>query len=109
MGLHFDNGILGGFKYALFNMGNGSIYASTGISSITRNTTATYTINFGTPGFDAQAYAVTAMGQYEWSYGGKNQSSSDFSNSSCAIRHGRYGTGVGGEISYSAVMILGNA
>ena len=109
MGIDFANGVLGGYKYALFNMGNGSIHASSGISSITRNTTATYTVNFGTPGFTAQAYAVTAMGQYEWSFGGKNQSSDDFQAGSCAIRHGRYGTGVGGEISYAAVMINGDA
>jgi len=108
MGLDLPTGVLGGYKYALFNMGNGSLYSSTGISSITRNATATYTVNFST-NMTAQAYAVTAMGQYEWSFGGKDQSSDDFQAGSCGIRHGRYGTGVGGEISYAAVMINGSA
>ena len=108
MGLDFPTGVLGGYKYALFRMDNGSLYNSSGISSITRNTTATYTINFST-NMTAQAYAVTAMGQYEWSFGGKNQSSNDFQAGSCAIRQGRYGSGVGGEISHAAVMINGSA
>ena len=112
MALDFPSGQLGGIKFANFSMSNGSIHqngaSATGISSITRNTTATYTVNFSGE-MSSEKYAVTAMGQYEWSFGGKNQSSDDFQAGSCAIRHGRYGTGVGGEISHATVMIYGHA
>tara|TARA_R100001463_G_scaffold75593_1_gene129595 strand:- start:1591 stop:1917 length:327 start_codon:yes stop_codon:yes gene_type:complete len=108
MGLDFPTGVLGGYKYALFRMDNGALYSSTGISSITRNTTATYTINFST-NMSAQGYAVTGMGRFEWSFGGKNETSDDYKAGSCAIRHGRYGSGVGGEMSHASVMINGSA
>ena len=108
MGLNFPTGTLGGIKYVLFNMGNGSIHAHSGISSLTRVTTATYNIAFS-GNMDAQAYAVTAMGQYEWSYGSRAHSSDDFTATQCRIRHGRYGTVVGGEVGYSAAMIYGSA
>ena len=108
MGIDFPTGVLGGYKYALFNMGNGSLHNSSGVSSITRNTTATYTVNFSN-NMTAQGYAVTAMGQYEWSYGSSTHASTSFEAGSCRVRQGRYGTGVGGEVGYSAIMINGSA
>tara|TARA_A200000159_G_scaffold143127_1_gene147144 strand:- start:537 stop:863 length:327 start_codon:yes stop_codon:yes gene_type:complete len=108
MALNFPSGELGGYKYALFNMGNGSLHNSSGVSSITRNTTATYTVNFS-GNMTAQAYAVTAMGQYEWSYGSTTHGSNSFEAGSCRVRHGRYAAGVGGEVGYSAIMINGTA
>ena len=108
MGIDFPTGVLGGIKYVLFNMGNGSLHNSSGVSSITRNTTATYTINFSS-NMTAQGYAVTGMGQYEWSFGSSTHSSASFLASSCRFRHGRYGAGVGGEVGYACGMIYGSA
>jgi len=108
MGLDFPTGHLGGIKWALFNMGNGSIHNSSGFSSITRITTATYNCVFNNNMSDT-AYAVNAMGQYEWSYGSRAHSADDFDQTQCRIRHGRYGTGVGGEVGYSCVMVYGEA
>ena len=108
MGLDFPTGTLGGIKYVLFNMGNGSLHSSTGVTSMTRNTTATYTINFSS-NMTAQGYAVTGMGQYEFSFGSTTHAASSFLASSCRFRHGRYGMGVGGEVGYACGMIYGDA
>ena len=101
-------GELSGIKYVLFNMGNGSLHSSTGVTSMTRNTTATYTINFSS-NMTAQGYAVTGMGQYEFSFGSTTHAASSFLASSCRFRHGRYGMGVGGEVGYACGMIYGDA
>ena len=108
MGLDFPTGVIGGAKWALFNMGNGSIHNSSGFTSVTRITTATYNCVFSGNMSDT-AYAVTAMGQYEWSFGSRAHCADDFDQTQCRIRHGRYGTGVGGEVGYSAVMVIGAA
>jgi hypothetical protein len=75
------------------------------VSSVTDNGTGRYTINFSSAMPNGN-YVLTATGQYEWSCGPASEDSDNYSTTSAAIWHGRYGAGTGADGEVMCVVVF---
>jgi collagen type I/II/III/V/XI/XXIV/XXVII alpha len=88
-----------------FNGSNGSIRASHNTSSISRNSTGRYTVNFSTALADSN-YALIAIGQYEYACGVGGETVGNYTTTSAQFWHGRYGSGTSADGVVMSVAIF---
>tara|TARA_A200000159_G_C7269263_1_gene316476 strand:- start:716 stop:1042 length:327 start_codon:yes stop_codon:yes gene_type:complete len=108
MGILFPEGKIPTCKWVAFHGNNGSNFDDDGISSITRNSTGRYTMNFD-GNMSSNDYALVSIGEYEYSCGTGGETHSAYSTSSAYIWHGRYGSGTSGDGEHMSVIIIGRA
>ena len=85
--------------------GTVAIRADFNVSSITDNGTGRYTINFSNA-FADSSYALVAVGQYEFSCGPASDNAANYTTTSAAIWHGRYGSGTSADGAVTSVVIF---
>ena len=108
MGISFPEGYIPTLKWVSFVGSNGSIYSDSGISSVTRNSTGRYTINFD-GNMSNNDYALVGNGEYEYAIGIDNENHNHYAASYARIWHGRYGSGTSADGTHTSVMIVGSA
>ena len=108
MGVVFPEGKILAFKWVAFHGDNGSIFDDEGISSVSRNSTGRYTVNFD-GNMSNNDYACLCTGMFEYSCGPASDTHNSFSTSSAALWHGRYGSGTSADGDCMMVMIVGDA
>jgi len=107
MAIVFPEGKIPTLKWVSFHGDNGSLFDDDGISSVTRNSTGRYTINFD-GNFTYNDYALVMTGQYEYSCGPASDAHGSYGTSSASMWHGRYASGTSTDGDCMMVLIVGN-